>query len=236
MLQIAICEDEREQALREEKLITASVPELFPQVRSFFSAEALLEAIRSEGYRPRVAVLDIELGGEDGISLAGTLNTLLPDCSVIYLTAFLQYAPEVYTTRHTYYIMKQNAAERLGPAIRKAMEEQARDDILCFRTEEGLRFARWRDILFLERVLHKTRLRLRREECMTTAAPAELLSKGTGRFLRCHQSYWVNLDHIQLLRGSCLVLSDGTTLPISRTYRRSVKEQLFRHLSAELGN
>lgn len=236
MLQIALCEDEIEQAILEARLISNAVPELYPQVRSFSSGEALLRAVQAEGYHPRVAVLDIELGGTDGISLAGALNELLPDCSVIYLTAFLQYAPEVYTTRHTYYIMKQNAAERLGPAIRKALEEQARDDTLCFRTREGLRFARCRDILYLERVLHKTRLQLRHEDCLTTATPAELLSRSVGRFLRCHQSYWVNLDYIQSLRSDSLVLTDGTCIPVTRSYRKALRAQLFEQLSAELQN
>lgn len=235
MLQIAICEDVKEQALWAEKLILSGVPELHPQVRSFPSAEDMLQAVR-ERYHPRVAVLDIELGGEDGISLASTLNTLLPDCSIIYLTAFLQYAPEVYCTRHTYYVMKQDAPERLGTAIRKAMEEQAQDDTLCFRTEGGLRFARCRDILYLERVLHKTIIRLQHEECATTASPAELLGRGSNRFLRCHQSFWVNLDYIRSMRSESFVLTDDTVLPISRTYRKSVREQLFSKLSSELKN
>ena len=101
MLQIALCEDETEQAIREAGLIAEAVPELTPRVRSFSSAEALLQAVQAEGYHPRVAVLDIVLGGANGITLAENLNRILPDCSVIYLTAYLQYAPEVYTTRHT---------------------------------------------------------------------------------------------------------------------------------------
>ena len=46
MLQIAICEDEKEQALWAEKLILSGVPELHPQVRSFPSAEDMLCAVR----------------------------------------------------------------------------------------------------------------------------------------------------------------------------------------------
>ncbi len=236
MLQIALCEDETEQAIREAGLIAEAVPELTPRVRSFSSAEALLQAVQAEGYHPRVAVLDIVLGGANGITLGENLNLILPDCSVIYLTAYLQYAPEVYTTRHTYYIMKQDAAQRLGPAIRKALDEQSRDDTLCFRTREGLRFARCREILYLERVLHKTRLQLQHEDCLTTATPAELLGRGGDRFLRCHQSYWVNLDYIQFLRSDSLVLTDGTSLPVSRTYRKALRAQLFAQLSAELKN
>ena len=234
MLQIAICEDEKEQAIRGKNIILGCVPELFPQVRVFLSAEELLEALKTEGYHPRIAVLDIELGGKNGISLASALNNQLPDCSVIYLTAFLQYAPEVYTTRHTYYIMKENAAERLGAAIRKALEEQNQDDTLCFRTEGGLRFARCRDILYLERVLHKTKVQLRHETCMTSAAPTELLRGSACRFLRCHQSYWVNLDFVQSMRGDSFLLTDGSVLPITRTYRQSVRKQLFSLLSGEL--
>ena len=233
MLQIAICEDEKEQALREEHLVQTVLPELSVAVRSFLSAEALLEAVQNE-YHPRIAILDIELDGEDGISLAGRLNALLPDCSVIYLTAYLQYAPEVYDTRHTYFIVKQDASQRLGPAIRKALEEQQQDDTICFRTAGGLRFARCRDIVYLERILHKTKIHLQHEDCLTTASPSELLRSHVGRFMRCHQSYWVNPDFIRSMRAESFLLTDGTTLPITRTYRSRVREQLWSRLSESL--
>ena len=233
MLQIAICEDQPEQARREARLVAESAPELCPRTQLFQSAEEMLEAVE-KGYHPRIAVLDIELGGKDGISLAESLNTLLPDCSIIYLTAYLQYAPEVYSTRHTYFIMKQDAPERLGKAIVKAMEEQSRDDVLCFRTADGLRFARCRDVVYLERVLHKTRIQLSHEACSTTASPSELLRGREDRFLRCHQSYWVNPDYIRSMRSDSFELTDGAVLPITRSYRKSVREKLLTRLSAEL--
>ena len=58
-----------------------------------------------------------------------------------------------------------------------------------------------RDVLYLERILHKTRVRTRNGTEMVIASPAELLKDVTeGTFIRCHQSYSVNYEHIILIQ------------------------------------
>ena len=63
---------------------------------------------------------------------------------------------------------------------------------------------------------------------MVTASPAELLKDVTkGTFIRCHQSYWVNYEHITAMERNEFVLSDGTRIPISRTFCDSAKAAFF---------
>ena len=103
MIKIAICDDERE--LRE--VTAARLREYFADealIASFESGEALLRAVREENCRYQLAVLDIELGEMNGIAVGEALNRLLPTCQIIYLTGYLDYAPDAYATRHTYYV------------------------------------------------------------------------------------------------------------------------------------
>lgn len=49
------------------------------------------------------------------------------------------------------------------------------------------------------------------------------------RFLRIHQSFLVNTQHIARLRYQEIVLTDGTVLPISRSYQDTVRDYLMQH-------
>lgn len=49
------------------------------------------------------------------------------------------------------------------------------------------------------------------------------------RFLRIHQSFLVNTQHIAQLRYQEVVLDNGTVLPISRSYQDSVRDYMMQH-------
>lgn len=52
--------------------------------------------------------MDIELGKENGIDLALKVNEVTPYTQIIYITAYMQYVSDVYQSKHTYFIDKEN--------------------------------------------------------------------------------------------------------------------------------
>ena len=105
MLRIAICDDERIQRRHTAELIDSALAARSADISCFDSSEALLQAVVS-GYAPDIAVLDIQMGEMDGISLAKRLNALTPSCRIIFVTSYLAFATEVYSTEHVYFILK----------------------------------------------------------------------------------------------------------------------------------
>ena len=185
MIPIAICDDELLHARQTQAAIRRC--EAQAVTRCFETPLALLAAVTQQGYAPRVAVLDIRMAGMDGIELAKRLNALVPGCAVIFLTAYLSYAPDVYETRHVYFVLKNELDRRIGSALRAALAETAAPASLQLATAHGYRNVPVTDVLFLERILRKTRVVLTDGEELVTAAPAALLEAvPDGVFLRCH--------------------------------------------------
>ena len=122
MIPIAICDDELLHARQTQAAIRRC--EAQAVTRCFETPLALLAAVTQQGYAPRVAVLDIRMAGMDGIELAKRLNALVPGCAVIFLTAYLSYAPDVYETRHVYFVLKNELDRRIDSALRAALAEQ----------------------------------------------------------------------------------------------------------------
>lgn len=106
MYRIAVCDDNRAllEAAAERLRIYFEGEEIVLSL--FETGEALLNSVREKDCLYQLAILDIELGEMNGIEVGDELNRLLPDCQIIYLTGYLDYAPEVYSTRHTYYVYK----------------------------------------------------------------------------------------------------------------------------------
>ena len=59
---------------------------------------------------------------------------------------------------------------------------------------------------------------------------AELLSGHEERFIRCHQSIWVNPQWVSAMKSDEFLLKDGASLPISRGYKQSARDAFFASL------
>jgi DNA-binding LytR/AlgR family response regulator len=54
---------------------------------------------------------------------------------------------------------------------------------------------------------------------------AQLLpNEGIDRFVRCHQSYLVNLRHVESMQRYLLTFTDGEELPVSKAYTKAMQQ------------
>lgn len=96
MLKIVVCDDSQIQCDHTLRLIDKALLGTAHEIDSFTSAEALLKAVSMRDYQPDIAVIDIRMSDTDGITLAKRLNETVPKCRVIFITAYLSYATDVY--------------------------------------------------------------------------------------------------------------------------------------------
>jgi two-component system, NarL family, response regulator DesR len=82
--------------------------------------EVVARALESQ---PHVALLDIEMPGEDGISVAGSLRQQLPGCRVLMLTTFGRpgYLRRAMAGGASGFLLKDAPAADLAVAIRRTM-------------------------------------------------------------------------------------------------------------------
>lgn len=232
MFHVTICDDIALHRDHTEILIKEYFGGTQVEIECFCQGNALLESVKKDGYRPDIAILDIKMDDIDGIQLARELNQLLPSCQIIYLTAYLDYATEVYTTAHSYFVLKQQMDHRLGEALDKAclqLENQMTElPFLTVKDRRSVSLVPVSEIYYLERVGRKTRIACLYREYWTSQSPAELLDSGSAdSFIRCHQSYWVNLSVVLALKENEFYLPEDIKIPLSRTYRQEARDAFF---------
>lgn len=234
MLRIAICDDDKLHIAHIKKLTEEILIEHNPEISEYSSANELLFKIEGTTYIPDIALLDIQMPDVDGISLAAELNHLAPECKIIFITSFIGYAPDVYSTEHIYYVLKSQLGSRLKNALQKAIESlNTPKSFMQIKNGSSIIRVPVENILYLERELHKTRIVATDSVYMTTQAPAELLSAAYEKnaFIHCHQSYWVNLRAVSRMEANAFSFSDGTSVPISRARKAEAKAAFFKFIS-----
>lgn len=232
MLRIAVCDDSTTDQGRICRAVIDARPEA--QIRVFPSPGALLEEI-GQNWIPTVALLDIQMAGMDGIQLAKELNAHCPDCRIIFLTDYLEYATDVYDVRHSYFILKSQLEQRLESALTRALEELPRSPMFTLRTKGELHLVSWDSVLYLERRLRKTYI-FSNNTCYETYEHPRAVLAGAAydSFCQCHQSFWVNLNRVSSLAEDHFRMDNGADVPISRSFQKSVKMQFFAFLHRNL--
>ncbi len=235
MVHIAICDDDYKQSQKTEKLILKKAERFSPETELFSDGTELIKAVKNGGYTPDLAVLDIHMPGNSGIEVAKMLNLLIPECSIIFLTSFLGYATEVYETRHNYFILKSELEERIDAALTKVLADRTQELRIRFREGRTVQTVTASEVLYLERILKKTAIVLCSGKKHFTAAKAEELLNDVppGRFVRCHQSFWVNVEKITGMKTESFSLVNGEEIPISRSRKKEAKEAFFAQLERQ---
>ena len=109
MLNIAICDDNSVQSEMIQTAVDHSLNSLLSYNLCLFHDGKLFEhEILSRHCSYDIVILDIELGNssKSGIELAKQINYLNPMTQIIFISQCLEYAPDVYVCRHTYFISR----------------------------------------------------------------------------------------------------------------------------------
>ena len=98
---IVICDDSRHDADRTKSILTNFFQKYANDrdwnIKIYQDGISLIEDIKNGVIEPDIAFMDIDMESEEknGIETAKDINLLIPQCSVIYLTNYLEYAPDI---------------------------------------------------------------------------------------------------------------------------------------------
>ena len=229
---VAVCEDD--ETVREEirdfcdRILDEEGIE--HEIFVFSSAEELEKEVRENIGRFHLLILDIMMEGKTGMELAEELRAQSDDISFIFVTGYEEYLAEGYEVQPVHFLLKPIVWEKL----RKALLTDWRQKHGCqtFVLRKGRQHLRLplQSVLYAETDgKHGTRLILPEGEERFPAGISELEHLlPAGRFIRCHNSYLVNLDHVRRIDKQEFCMDDGRSLPISRKYLNKCREAVVR--------
>lgn len=179
-----------------------------------------------------IALLDIdfESGHYNGIDLARKIRAVRKDAVIIFVTNYVEYAPEGYEVNAFRYLLKSELTRKLPVYLSEALSQvKAHGESLKVQIHGEWIHIPLSEILYIESEKHTVIVHTQRKDytyyTSLTTLEEQLASKG---FLRIHKSYLVNMSHLQKFQSQGAVLDDGTTLRVSeRSYADQKKKYLF---------
>ena len=229
-LQIAICDDEKEFCCQLEEMLLHIMENTGHtyQISCFTEAAALL----GSGINFDMVFLDIEMPGMDGLSLAREIRTTMPECILIFVTAFQEYVFDVFALEAADYLCKPVDAEKLGNAVMRAVRK-LEGQALLVQTIHSCKTVKLNQSYYCEVINRKIYLHLREEVIDYYGRLSGLEAQLGSRFYKCHRSYLVNLDYLVEITEGQAVLANGAHIPVSRLRRGALMEALLWHIKGK---
>lgn len=230
-MKIAICDDNHAFAsLLYEKIIS-----YFAKIdkqcicEKFFSPEKLLAADLSATH---VVFLDVDMPKINGIDTAHKLRMEHPEIYIVFVTAWIEYAPAGYHVSAFRYLLKQRLDSELARCLDDIREKiaQSQERIQLQGREYPFEIA-LNDILYFEGSSYRmVRLHTRDGQVVEFRGKLSDLEKNLcdKGFLRIQNSFIVNMHHLLQIKNYKAYLKDGTTLKTSeRNYSKICEHYLI---------
>lgn len=227
MLNIAICDDNPSDrnavafALRQYM----SKKSVAYQIDPFPSAQDLIAEIKG-GSHYDIVFLDIYMDGLLGIDAAMILRQMDYNGKIVFHTASKEFAVAGYEVEASGYLLKPLNTDKLFKLMDRILCEKDIDSYCIQRRCNKLNIP-YNDILFVESsnskcILHTVSSKEYNVYKKLDDIQAEL---DDSRFLRTHQSFLVNMNHIRRVSANYFMLFSGEGIPIRQRESRKIHKE-----------
>ena len=229
MIRIAICDDDEEIC---ETLSNWTGKICFSKmdykISCFNDGKEILEQIEQDKFEFDLLILDIHMKHIDGMQVARVIREKRLDIDIIFVTISEKYVYEGYKFKAFSYVLKPISYEVFCDELTRFLDEREEvSDILNITVRGNSIKLFLKDILYFASDKRVIKAISKKEEIVfyeKLDAVYESI-KHTG-FVRCHQSYIVNIKHIVEFNNSHILLSNGMSIPISRAYAKEISRRL----------
>jgi len=244
MIRCILIDDESHSLEMTEWLLKTYCPEVIIEAMCN-SAEKGIEAINK--YKPDVIFLDIEMPHMNGFDMLEQFDKLFFD--VVFTTAYDQFAIKAFKYSALNYLLKPVDPEDLKETIqrleaKKGTPTKEQIDLLmqsvkgnkkqpvnriALTTGDGLIFVSTSDIIYCEAESNYTNVVLKNGKKIVVSKVLKDIDEALSGpdFYRIHNSFLININEIsKYVRGDggYVVMSNGTTVGISRSRRQEFME------------
>jgi DNA-binding LytR/AlgR family response regulator len=226
MIQIAVCDSSKKDAALLIDHINTYTDSININVKTeyFKSGLELVDAIENENKIYSIIFLETILEGMNGIETAKEIRRIDMEVPIIFLTVSREYAVESYEVGAASYYLKPMSKEKLRLCLDKYIDKES-EKIIVVKVHGDTRFINYENIMYLESFGHYISVHLLNESFLILGKLGDMEEKlSDRRFLRCHQSYLVNMDYIKEVRN-CFILTDGSEIPIRVRQKKKIADQ-----------
>ncbi len=223
---IALCDDDAVQREYLADLVSTWAAEAGFDVRLalFPSGEAFLA--RDLG-QFSILLLDIEMPGMDGITLARGVRERNETAVIVFITGYAEYIAEGYDVSALHYLMKPVDKSKLFSVLEKAVKTLDKNGkLLPLELGGELVMLPLRDLRYIE--VQGNYVTFHGKQAYKVKMPlVEARALLDERFFRTGRSFLVNLHYVRKVTKTDVYLATGEQIPLSRGLYESINRALI---------
>ena len=185
-------------------------------IDSYLSGEELLGTHRYYD----IIFMDIQMKGNNGIEVAGSLRKQGNESILIFVTSIKEYVFEAFDVMAFHYLLKPIEEKRFETVWERAVKEcqksrakrAAGKEVLFIKTKSRNITLGQENIVYIENRGKKVEIHTIKEIIAVYASMRELEEQLNGSFFRCHRGYLVNMAHIAEYESDSICLRNGETI------------------------
>lgn len=235
MWKVLICDSDLSFSEELKRKSLAIAEEGVQGVKLFRGKADLEQYVSAHPDEANMVFLEVELEGCFGIEAGKKVLQMQPDSQLIFISAKDTYYQEVYEVDHVYLLKKPLEDECLKQAVRRAEKklDQASRREFVIANKQGVQKVPLERILYFEK--EKRRIHVHTTEGVVTyyGKFEEMDPQVDRRFLRCHNSYVVNITRVQSMNAKKFLFEDGREIPISKSYYAEIKSAYMNYLNGD---
>jgi len=237
-MRIAICDDDQAGLEKIAKTVREFIDSQTSAhefaLNTFTCGSDLLDCIKGKAHFD-LLILDIIMPGLNGIELAAEIRGTNKDCKIIFLTSSPEFAVNSYKVNALDYLLKPYQNDEVKALLSKVLASMQEENLksIVIKGKTGLHRIWIQTIDYVESVKHTLNFHLRGGDiavCYAKMTEFQDILLSDHRFIRCHQSFLVNMNCVAKVTEKYFVLSDKSMIPISRTIYPQVKKSYIDYL------
>lgn len=185
-------------------------------IRKYTNGQQLCFELNN-GVKTDIIILDIDMPGDDGITIGKKIRESGSNVIIIFYTSYPQYAIESYDCEAFYYLMKDCSKEKFFTILRRAYDKiRINRKFIVVQQRKTPRRISISDIYYIECVRKHLIYHIEGEDVEISANLSDAYSELKDfSFYQVHQGYVVNLKKIVRFDDYWIVLTNGNKIPVS---------------------
>lgn len=229
---VAICDDVYDDAV----LLGDHLKKLLPEaeINIFQKGEELIDAISKADEQILLIFLDIIMPEMDGIQVAMEIRRRCMNVPIIFVTGSEDYYRQAFDVFAYQYLLKPVEIQKLEEILTslKYGWNDKDESVIHFRYRSQLHTLKRNQVSYISSSLHTVTFHLSdgtSVHCRGKLNDFDEQLKNSS-FLRCHQSFYVNMDAVIGMKTDSFIL-ENAIVPISRSYAKDAQKLYYQYIN-----
>lgn len=234
-MRIVVCDDSTEDLAEIERLLTKykkSNPNTKLETELFSDAAKLYQKIQEKELAD-IYVLDMIMSEKTGIDIGNLIRSIGKESVIVYITTSDDFAMEAYGVRAVRYLLKPVSEEQFFEALDYALSLTKLEKEITYpvKTKNGLVAVPYSKIEYIENYSRVLNICLSDGESIKSIFIRKSFDEEIKeiaqdkRFIQVHKSFLINMNYVNQLTQSSILMESGKSIPVSKKRAADVKKE-----------